>query len=284
MNSVLVIGGANADIKAKTLSMHVAATSNPAEIHVKPGGVARNIAHNLARLGVKVALQSVIGNDAAGQEILAATAKADVDVASVAGVNVATGTYLAILDDKGELVTAVNDMRCLEALTVDTLDWPRINASRYIVADCNLSLEVLTALAARIGDKLIVEPVSVSKCQKLREVLRIHKIYAATPNLDQIEALTGSRDPGLAARKLFGLGLRNAVIHAGSDGAYAFDGNIFSHIPSQAREIVDVTGAGDAAMAGLIFGLLQNAALAKAAAIGQEIAAKVIASEFSTLE
>ena len=284
MLDVFVIGGANLDIKARTISAHVAETSNPAIIISKPGGVARNIAHNLARLGAKVALQTVVGNDAAGHEILAATAKAGCDVASIMRVNMATGTYLAILDDKGELATAVNDMRCLEALTIDALDWPRILESRFIVADCNLGVDVLRALAAGCGDKLIVEPVSVSKCQKLRDVLPAHTIFAATPNLDQLEALTTTRDIRSGIAALHTLGLQNVVIHAGAHGAFVSDGKTITHIPAQANAIIDVTGAGDAATAGLIFGLTQNVPLAKAALIGQEMAAKVIASQFSTLE
>ena len=284
MLDVFVIGGANLDIKAKTVSAHVAGTSNPAIINSKPGGVARNIAHNLARLGIKVALQTVVGDDTSGNEIVAATAKAGCDVASVKRVKIATGTYLAILDDKGELATAVNDMRCLAALTIDMLDWPRILKSRFVVADCNLSVEVLQALAAGCGDKLIVEPVSVSKCQKLHEVLRTHSIFAATPNLDQVHALVASRDVNSGVALLHKLGLQNVVIHAGAQGAYASDGETKTHIASQATHIVDVTGAGDAATAGLIYGLIQNTPLAKAVMIGQEVAAKVTASQFSTLE
>ena len=47
---------------------------------------------------------------------------------------------------------------------------------------------------------------------------------------------------------------------------------------------VDVTGAGDAATAGLVHGLWQNLSLEKSAALGQEMAARVIASSASTLD
>ena len=78
--------------------------------------------------------------------------------------------------------------------------------------------------------------------------------------------------------------VQNLVIHSGEQGSYASEGASFTHIPSQAKSIVDVTGAGDAATAGLVHGLLQNLPLAKAAEIGQKIAAKVIASKRSTLD
>ena len=284
MSEVLVIGGANIDIKARCAAAHVAATSNPAHISHKPGGVARNIAHNLGRLGAKVSLLSVVGNDAAGVGLLDATALAGVDVSLSFKAPNTTGTYLAILDEQGELITAVNDMEILQAITPDVIaqNEKAITAARLVIVDCNLPVETLQAIAKLASAKLIVEPVSVSKAQKLKKLGT--SIFLATPNLDQIEALTGTRDPQAAATLLHDGGIKNLVIHAGAHGAYISDGESFCHVPSRARKIVDVTGAGDAATAGLALGLLQGWPLAKAAELGQDISAKVIASTASTLE
>ena len=284
-NKVLVIGGANLDIKAKTIGRHVAATSNPASIISKPGGVARNIAHNLAKLGADVSLLSVVGDDPAGAMLLEATAKAGVDIALVRKLPGTTGSYFAILDQNGELVTAVNDMHLLDKITPSWLDWGLIEQSTYVVADCNLPLPVLLVLAKRAGTKLIVEPVSIPKCVKLKEMLKEAKIFLATPNLDQLGALTGSWSVDSGAAKLLEMGLQNVAIHAGAKGAYlAQAGAALLTAPSQARAIADVTGAGDAATAGLVFGLLQGAPLANAIGVGQEMAARVIASTQSTLD
>ncbi len=268
------------DIKAKTLNAHIAATSNPGSVNITAGGVARNIAHNLARLGESVSLLSVIGSDAYGDMVLAATKAAGVNVDNVVRVDKATGTYLAVLNANGELITAVNDMRLLTVAMIENCQ-AEIATAAVVVADCNLDFECLRAIKA---ERLIIEPVSVPKSQRLLQILKQRQIYLATPNLDQIEALTGTRNPQSAVKILHKLGLQNLVIHAGEQGSYASDGKSFTHIPTQARTIVDVTGAGDAATAGLVHGLMQNLPLAKAAKIGQEIAAKVIASNRSTLD
>lgn len=285
MNTVLVIGGANLDIKAKTLKPHIDATSNPAHIVTKAGGVGRNIAHNLARQGVNVQLVTALGNGPEAEMILAETNRAGVDTTHVIRSNKPAGTYIAVLDQSGELVTAVNDMEILQELTPKVIHSLEsvVEVSRYVVADCNLTVETLLALAELCADKLIIEPVSVPKSKKLLILLEHHKIFLTTPNLDQVEALSGIREIEKGARGLFNLGLGNVVIHAGEKGAYAFDGQLMMHIPSQAKAIVDVTGAGDAATAGMIAGLTQNLPLAKAAELGQKAAAKVIASESSTL-
>jgi pseudouridine kinase len=79
--------------------------------------VARNIAHNLAQLGVRAALLSAVGRDALGAQLLAATATAGVDTRGVIRAADATGSYSAILDANGELILGVAAMGILERLT-----------------------------------------------------------------------------------------------------------------------------------------------------------------------
>jgi pseudouridine kinase len=191
-----------------------------------------------------------------------------------------------LLDKSGELITAASDMANLTFLSKEQIRNKQefVKQNNYVVADCNLTPETLEEIALQCAGRLIIEPVSVAKCVKLLTLLKSHKIFLATPNLDQIAALTGTRDIKTAAKHMHNLGLENLVIHAGEQGAYASNGQTITHIPAQAQLIVDVTGAGDAATAGLVHGLLQNLPLEKAAAIGQAMAARVIASTASTLD
>jgi pseudouridine kinase len=153
------------------------------------------------------------------------------------------------------------------------------------VADCNLPPPTLQALASRAGHKLVVEPVSVPKSTKLLELLKHHSVYLASPNFDQIEHLSGSRDIANAFAFLHDKGLRNVVLHAGAEGAFVSDGVDVQHVsPEPPSKIVDVTGAGDAAVAGLVFGLLKGESLSAAAARGQRLAGQVIGRATSTLE
>ena len=60
---ISVIGGANVDLSATLTDAFIAADSNPGHIEIGYGGVARNIAHNLALLGARTQLMTVFGDD-----------------------------------------------------------------------------------------------------------------------------------------------------------------------------------------------------------------------------
>ncbi len=287
MLDIAVIGGANIDIKAKVTEPNRLGTSNPGVVSTSAGGVGRNIAHNLARLGANVALISVVGNDAHGNAVLDETARAGVDVSRVARSGVTTGSYVALLDHDGELISALSDMRCVEEITADVVQAhaDAITAAKLVVADCNLPQPTLNMLATLVGDRLVIEPVSVPKSRKLIEVLKIAPVFLASPNFDQIDQLANTRDIEAAFAFMHGKGLQNVVIHAGAEGAFVSDGNDIEHVEAHPPgKIVDVTGAGDAAVAGLVFGLLRGEPLAQAAARGQMLAGRVIARAASTLE
>ncbi|MDP2775936.1 MAG: PfkB family carbohydrate kinase, partial [Nocardioides sp.] len=77
--TVVVVGGANVDLKARTTAAVVAGTSNPGTVATSPGGVGRNIAENLARLGTSTVLVAAVGSDQFGDGLLDVTADAGVD-------------------------------------------------------------------------------------------------------------------------------------------------------------------------------------------------------------
>ncbi len=287
MAEVVVVGGCNYDIKAKSGNANTIGTSNPGRITMSAGGVARNIAHNLAVLGHDVALISMVAEDAFGSLAVDASRAVGVDVSRIGYTAKRTGTYIAVLDPMGELVTAVNDMEAISQLTPAAVmrHASVFEEAKLVVADCNLPIETLLVMADWCRQKFIIETVSIPKSEKLSALLLKGHIHLATPNFDQVEALVGTRDIEHAFSALHAKGLRNAVIHAGSEGAFVSDGAEIAHVEAAfAGPVVDVTGAGDAAVAGLAHGLLCGVSLAEAAAQGQVMAGRVVASEMSYLE
>jgi pseudouridine kinase len=287
MAEVIAIGGANLDIKGRSKLPAVAHASNPGTVTVSPGGVARNIAENLARLAIDTALIAVVGEDASGRHLIDTTAAAGVDVSMIERVDMPTGTYLAILDEQGEMIVAVNDMRACERLSAERLERhaARLDAASFLIADCNLptdSLHWLMGFAGKSGRRLLIDPVSVAKAERLVGSPRHGADTVITPNLQQAEAMTGEAEPAHALTALHRLGFANVVIHLGAGGALASDGSIVWTIAARHDgDVADVTGAGDAAVAGLVFGLVTGCSLAEAAELGQSAAALKLASSDS---
>jgi pseudouridine kinase len=278
---IVVIGGANLDIKARPTGGLISATSNPGRISISAGGVARNIAHNLAKLGLPVSLITALGRDPAGDQLCKETEAAGVDMSMALVSDQPSGVYCAVLDPEGELAIGVNGMDIIDGMVPGALASFKgaIAGAKYVVIDCNVPMETLewVCQATRGGSaRVIVETVSVAKSEKLKLLLKKdHRPFAATPNLQQAEAITGLRitktsDIMDVARALQKMGLDNAIVTLGEEGAFLVSGKESAMIPPfEISHRADVTGAGDATTAGMIFALMKGASLFEAAHFGQ---------------
>ena len=294
-------------------------TSNPGRINVGSGGVGRNIAHNLALLNVPVTLLSAVGDDGEGIRILEETGKAGVRMEQmiISGEH-PTGIYLAILDEKGEMEVAVSDMKILEEITVEYLRSKAylIKGSKIVVMDTNIpeeSIEYVVDLCSKVGVPLLIEPVSVEKARKLRKILEGNErgresesgsgrwiIDYITPSRDELESILGAgaeRDDDedinidvdlvKAAEQLKCRGVKNVIVTLGKRGIYVSCGGVgegrkedWNKFMAPYRgEVVDVTGAGDALVAGLVYGIYKGYSMEVAARFGLAAAALTISTK-----
>ncbi len=285
---VVVFGGANLDVLARSTTRAVAGTSNPGRVVRTPGGVGRNVAENLARLGTPVRLVAAVGQDDGGARLLEQTRAAGVDVDLVRRVGAATGSYTAVVDSDGELVVAVSDMRATELLgpaDVTAAD-AAVAGAALVVVDGNLTaaaVDAALALAARHGTAVVLEPVSVPKARALAPALDRWPVRTVTPNTAELAALTVPDDdpdpPGLEEQvaSLHARGVEQVWVRMGPEGSLLSTPDGLSHHASLDVEVVDATGAGDALLAAYCHALLAGAAPEEAAAYGQAAAALTVA-------
>ena len=287
---VVVVGGANIDVKARSSRPATHRTSNPGHGSMTPGGVARNVAENLARLGTHTHLIAAVGRDALGDALLAQTSAAGVRLELVLRSDKPTGTYTAILDSDGELVVAVADMTITDDLTPEHLNGARelIAAAGLLVLDGNLgaaALEHALDLAAGAGVRTILEPVSVPKAEALGALLSDQRpVYAVTPNRDELTALTGlpsrtDRQLRAAADHLHGRGVQHVWVRLGKQGSLlSCAPGAATHLPAVPATVQDVTGAGDSSLAAFCHALVEGHDPLEAARFGHAAAALTIAS------
>lgn len=286
----VVIGGAAWDIKARSRGAARLHTSNPSTVVQTPGGVGRNIAEGIARLGDRVYLVASVGNDSAGRDLLVRTAEAGVFVDQVHTSGHPTGSYLAALDEDGELVIGMADFAATDALTPAALSRSQelLSRSEVIVLDGNLPASVMDwalTLAASSGARVVVEPVSVVKASRLAGLLGPQRpVFTITPNVDELAALVGHPvaddldELVAAARELHWRGVRYTWVSRGPQGSLLVGPDEVVAIPAEPVDVADVTGAGDALTAGYVHALLSGASAVTAAHWGHLAAALTLES------
>jgi pseudouridine kinase len=271
---VLCIGGINLDRKLKAQHQLRPASSNMCIATESPGGVARNVVENLARLGMRVGLCGHVGSDAAGRELLQGLSELGVNTdACLVAAQGHTGSYTAVLDTQGQLRLGMADMALTEQLTPALLAQAGLPSPAALrLADMNLPAESLVWLAQQASlqatpHRLMLIAVSEPKMNRLPQDLR----GVDTLVLNQGELVALGTQRGWAAQisanahAAFALlqasGLQRLVVTQGNAGVVCVDaaqGAVPLKAPVvQAARVRDVSGAGDAFCAGLCASFLR---------------------------
>lgn len=274
---ILCIGGANIDRKIQVAEKLEYNTSNPASSTQSCGGVARNIAENLGRLGIGAALMTVVGEDHEGQWLLEYT-KSFADITpsqTLSGRQ--TGTYTAVLDADGEMVLALADMSICDAVDMNFIEkkWGHLSSSQMVILDTNFPHHVLKQIISRCDEEsipLCIAPVSSPKVKKLPA--KLNGVAWLIANQDEAEALSQTRisnegDFFKAAEVILNKGVERVVITRGDKGLiYYTKSGEAGVLLAPKVPISDVTGAGDSLVAGIMFAHLKGLAAEDACKIG----------------
>ena len=256
--SITVIGEANIDISVKRHSADIQGGCVPANIHFHHGGVARNIAHNLCLLGHKVRLMTVFGDDDFAKGLMDDCTKLGMDLSlSTQFKNAKSPVFLSFNDDTGNMQSALSDIELNGRMD---LNWIKskiddINRSERVVANTLLSAEALTCLIDHSEVPLYIDAVSPKRAQRIAAALKDSRkktFFALKCNQAEAIALTGTREVSEAAKQLNLSGIQEVFITLGSEGAVYGCGTEVVHLPALSAQVVNVTGSGDAFLAGVV--------------------------------
>lgn len=289
---IICIGGANVDRKFHVTGPVAHGTSNPAELSVTIGGVARNIAENLGRLDHPVRLITTAGKDA-DWDLIATHSAPFMDLTSVRLLpDASTGSYSAVLDSHGELVIAMAVMDVYKSLDADYIASLERHLARakMIVIDLNVAketAEAVRAAAIRYQVPLAIVPVSGPKMAHLPDTLEGLTWFIC--NEDEAETLTGVTiqsdvDWEAAVNALLDSGAEHAIVTRGKKGIMAGDRStkiIQHHAAIPDIPVEDVTGAGDAFVSGVLHAAVMERSLNDAISYGLVNAAKTLASTYT---
>jgi len=253
-------------------------------------GGAANVAHNVAVLGGRSTLIAVTGHDDAATTLAGACREAGIAPALVTDANRRTTTKMRIVTERNQQVARV-DYETDAALTaeverqvVSAIEQHAADVSAVVVSDyvkgcvtANVMRAIVAAARGR-GIPVLVDP-------KVPHIASYAGATVITPNHHETESATHRRvqtddDARDAARRFLELSSCDAVLMTrGDQGLWLLGPDVEGSLPATAREVADVTGAGDTVIATLALALASGATLAEAAHLANE-AAGISVSKF----
>ena len=277
--SAAVVGAINMDLTGTPFSTLRPGDSNPGQIRLTPGGVGRNIAENLVRLGLDVTLLTAFGRDPFGAALRDHCRETGIDLSLALTLpGCGTSAYLCVTEPDGDLHTAVSDMSIYDRLLPDQFAFalPHLKGWDLVVLDANLPAETLAWLAGELTAPLAADPVSVAKAPRLKAVLP--RLTLLKPNVPEAEVLTGmtirtESDLHQAADRLLAAGVKQVFLSLGGDGVLACDAESHLRLPCFPGPIRNTTGCGDAFLAAVCLAWLRRLDLKTAARWGLAAAA-----------
>lgn len=265
---VVGVGAANVDVHGRSRNVIVMRDSNPGFLATSVGGVTRNILENLARQGVSATLLTALGDDLFGDMIVRDSTAAGVDLSRVQReIGAPSSSYLAILDERGDLLLGMSDMRIIDQLSCAYLEKQAalIRSADAIVCDACLPTELLERLIALAGTDtpVLIDPVSTAYSRRMEPI--VGRFDTIKPNELELAILSGfptntEAEIERATEALLRRGTKRVVVSRGEKGCYYADadGKRMFRALRPVERMANATGAGDAFMAGFTHGLVDG--------------------------
>ena len=292
--SIVVMGAVFVDIKGYPLAPFIPAGRNVGRVVQVHGGVCRNVAEDIANIGLDAVLLSVVDESGTGRDVIEHLDRQGVDTRYVQHRADGMGTWLAIFDNNGDVAASISQRPVLDdVLTVLKEKGDEIFANAdSVVVEIDMEvpiLEEMFRLARKYEIPVYAVVSNMSIALQRREMLE--KTGCIVCNLQEA-GLLFSEDysektveemcamlPEKAARADF----ERVIVTMGGEGAvYASRDGSSGYCPAQKVDVIDTTGAGDAFFAGAAAALTYGRSLEEACRIGTRLAGLVIATDENT--
>ncbi len=278
----VVIGGSNIDICATSQNDLSKKTSNPGKITTSLGGVGRNIAENLALLGIDCRLISAVGTDIYGDRIIEQGKEVGINMDHVSKLkHSSTSTYVSILDQGGDMSMAISDVSIAEQINIDNYK-TLIEQAALVIADTNVGEPTLTKLVGFMANQpLIIDAVSDIKAPRV--IPYLNSIHTLKVNKSEAVSICGKNMTLIhMAEKLHKKGVKNIFITLGERGVFYSNGIHQNIIETATFKVINSNGAGDAFTAAVGFSYLRGWNIFKTAFFAQN-AARIALSHENTI-
>lgn len=286
---MLVVGAVFVDVKGFSNGTYLPEGTNVGDVQVTAGGVCRNVAENLARMGFHADFLSMIDDNAMGRDVRDSLTALGVDTTHVFPCEKGMGMWLAILDEHGDLRGSVSrqpDFKAMERYIDEN--------GEALMKDCDgvvLGYDTTSAITGKMLQLAERHNVPVYGLVGNMGVILRHPEYLRRSacficNDNEAGRLFNQNLEGMDPEALLPLlmqesrkmGIPAMVITVGPEGAVYVDHRTgeFGRCPARSVNMVDSTGAGDAFFTAVVAGLNQGMPLAEAVLAGTRLAARTL--------
>ena len=285
---IVVIGAVFVDIKGYPIDNFIPAGRNAGKVEQVHGGVARNVAEDIANCELRPTFVSLVDRDGTGLDVIRKLKDHKVDTRYIREVRDGMGTWLAVFDNDGDVFASIskrpNLMPILDILE-EQGDEIISNADSIVIEICidkDIVKKVLK-LAKKHNKKVFAVVANMSIAQGRRDFLQSIDCFVC--NLQEAGILfsddysekTKEEMVDIISDKVVAAQIPSMIVTMGGDGAvYADKDGDKGYCPARRVEVKDTTGAGDSFCAGVAIGLTYGKNLAESCQIGAHLAASVI--------
>jgi fructokinase len=245
---------------------------NADRLEIHAGGVTGNNLTQVGRLGVSAGWLGLIGDDDSGRLITKAFADDGLDLTGIEVIKGEQSTFVWIpVDSQGErcIYMFPNVNGKLSAEQVRTLFSSHIAKAKHFHTEASQlplppvkeGMQIARAAGVRVIFDLDVAPSYFAQAKLGSEeelIAALQLVDVLKPCKAAAREITGESDYEKMASKLLVLGPKIVALTMGADGCLLAAGNEMVRVPPFQVAVVDSTGAGDAFMGGLSYGLLQR--------------------------
>ena len=265
ISKITVIGASIIDLIGFSKEKLIYEDSNSGSIERILGGVGRNIAENLKRLNFNVEFLSVFATDEFSKTLINSCNELDISIKhSLTVENSISPLYVAIMDRFNDLALGLSAMDIYDAIPdsfiLDHLD--TIAQNEYCVLETNLPTSILELVTKKLPNtRFALETVTAKKALKAKSIL--DRLYILKCNALEAELLSGIKveyesDYERIVEHFLKIGVKKVFVTLGSDGVAYGDENEVYISKNNIISPVNTNGAGDAFMAGVLYGELKG--------------------------
>lgn len=285
---IVVIGAVFVDIKGYPEDTFIPTGRNKGKVEQVHGGVARNVAEDVANCELRPTLVSLVDNTGTGEDVLRKLKNHKVNTDYIRATPDGMGTWLAVFDNDGDVAASISKRPNLLPIA-DILEEQGdeiIGSCDSIIIEIDMDKETVKRtlkLAQKYNKRVYAVVANMSIAMERRDFLQSVDCFVCNRQeagilfFDDYSGKTPEEMVEIVSEKVQAAKIRSMIVTMGGDGAvYANMDGEKGFCPARKVDVKDTTGAGDSFCAGAAIGLTYGKSMREACEIGSMLAASVI--------